>query len=111
MTGNWTPGPWSIHVMDSDGQPRFVLTGDWQFNQRSIGAGEALIASTMWHDSPNGGYPSAASNEEMLANANLIAAAPELFEVAQAMANFDGRNNNAALKEMARVAVNKALGK
>lgn len=47
-------------------------------------------------------------NEE--ANARLIAAAPELLEVVQAMATFNGRNNNTHLKEMARAAIAKATG-
>lgn len=35
----------------------------------------------------------------------------ELLEVVQAMATFDGRNNNAALKQMAQKAIAKAEGK
>jgi len=31
--------------------------------------------------------------------------APELLAVVKAMANFDGRNNNAGLKDMARLAI------
>ena len=41
---------------------------------------------------------------------HMIAAAPELLQVVECMAKFDGRNNNAALKEMARAAIAKALG-
>lgn len=40
--------------------------------------------------------------------ARLIASAPELLEVVQAMARFDGRNNNSFLKEMAKAAIAKA---
>lgn len=46
--------------------------------------------------------------EEAEANANLIAATPDLLEVVAAMANFDGRCNNSALKKMARDALAKA---
>lgn len=45
------------------------------------------------------------------ANARLIAAAPDLLEVVQAMANFDGRNNNKHLKDMAHTSIAKATGK
>jgi len=41
----------------------------------------------------------------------LILAAPELLEVVKAIASFDGRNNNAALKQMARDALAKAEGR
>lgn len=43
-------------------------------------------------------------------DAKLIAAAPELYEVAEAMARFDGRNNNHHLKSMAKAALAKARG-
>jgi hypothetical protein len=48
------------------------------------------------------------SEFEAKANAVLIAAAPDLLEVVHAMANFDGRNNNQALKNMAQAAIAKA---
>lgn len=44
-------------------------------------------------------------------NAALFSASPELLEVVTAMANFDGRNNNTHLKEMAKAALKKATSK
>lgn len=51
-----------------------------------------------------------ANGDDFEANAKLIAAAPDLLEVVRAMANFDGRNNNKHLKDMARAAIAKATG-
>ncbi len=49
-------------------------------------------------------------NKSDYSTAHLFVAAPDLLEVVQAMANFDGRNNNHHLKEMAKAAIAKATG-
>lgn len=48
--------------------------------------------------------------EQALATAHMFAASYALCEVVEAMASFDGRNNNAALKAMARAALALARG-
>lgn len=48
--------------------------------------------------------------EEFKERVVLAVAAPDLLEVVEAMANFDGRNNNSHLKEMARKLVKKIKG-
>jgi type VI protein secretion system component VasF len=88
-----TQGPWTGRTaLDSDGLTCKIVVED---------ASGANICEV----SPHGH-----SQMKGESNARLIAAAPDLLEVVQAMANFDGRNNNAALKEMARAAIAKATG-
>jgi hypothetical protein len=72
MSGH-TPGPWRV----TDDAPTII-----QCDYRSIGSsGGALIASAMGNDS-SGFY---VSESESLANARLIAAAPELLEALKAV--------------------------
>jgi len=67
----WTPGPWRV----SSESPRII-----QKDYRAIGSDAGfLIASTMGRD--NSGFY--ASEQEADANANLIAAAPELYDVCE----------------------------
>ena len=77
-----TPGPWSIHQYGI-GAPITVNEGlptervFWEF---SVGAGETLIGSVQGTTPIAGGYPRIDNRDEVEANANLIAAAPELLE-------------------------------
>lgn len=63
-------------------------------------------------DAPNHWYMHLKFNGELMDArqkeiAEQIAALPELLDVVRAMANFDGRNNNKHLKNMAREALAK----
>lgn len=85
-----TPGPW---VIDPGHSVVAVQTA----------SGENIAATTSdnyWQE----------FTEETLANARLIAAAPELLEFAESVATFDARNNMTHLKEMARELVARATG-
>lgn len=89
-TKKHTPGPWTYNPNNQDG----MLPHD---NVIVAADGTDIISPSEWVTIKD-------------ANAYLIAAAPELLAVVEAMANFDGRNNNAHLKEMALSAIAKATG-
>lgn len=84
----FTPGPWFI-------SKKFVVGPRDQEDGQSYGmiVGVADVYG-----------------ENRSADAHLIAAAPDLYEVVEAMARFDGRNNNHHLKNMAKAALAKARG-
>ena len=81
-----TPGPWKVSdkMMTDEMVCRHDTIGAWVHSCRHIeGAGKLLAAAQS--NEPigtgyNGGHPQVASRDEMLANARLIAAAPELLD-------------------------------
>ncbi len=87
-----TPGPW-VHD-DGDG-----------YSAHTIWAG----CSPSGHGAPGRMIADIAGDDQFTEpNARLIAAAPDLLEVAEALVSFDGRNNVNHLKDMARAAIAKA---
>lgn len=95
MSG-YTPGPW-IWTVDRSDQCETL---------RQSGTGEVVISSQA--DINDYGLSVNPWMDVSYEDARLIAAAPDLLEVVQAMARFDGRNNNSFLKEMAKAAIAKA---
>ncbi|KAB2792569.1 hypothetical protein F9K96_05350 [Brucella anthropi] len=95
----FTPGPWEWETPLGDDCYSIVQAGldahKWRF-----------IAHISVGKLEEGEFP----RRQCKANANLIAAAPDLYEVVDAMARFDGRNNNHHLKSMAKAAIAKARG-
>ena len=87
----WTPGPW---VIDPETRPAEIcsihgMPRDHRTNQQ----GWAYVRGAL-------GYW-AADEEEEMANANLIAAAPELYELAVLCIDWiDSAHNDAALPTM-----------
>ena len=81
----WTPGPWRVFEkmqtdsMPVDGTDKGI--GSWLHSCRQIASGErTLLGSVASDEGRKGGYPSVQSFDEMISNAHLIAAAPELYE-------------------------------
>lgn len=83
MNGGWTPGPWNIHAVMSTPEPRPCeeLGDDFMFADTYIARGDKLIGEVrMQRGGKDTGFPSVECEREMLANAHLIVAAPELFD-------------------------------
>lgn len=109
--GKWTPGPWRI-VIDDDGNP---LSG-----RPSVAASEELdCAIVHWDGFVQEYWRSARGDKEIHANANLIAAAPDMAEaLAEVGAPFlVGRGDYDALiaeferrQDIANAALKKAKG-
>ena len=114
VSGGFTPGPWEIHAMGANDTARFVDGEAWQYDQRNIGKGDVLIGTVDWNTACNGGYPAVGSRDEMLANASLIAAAPDLLEALERMLDeFDadefGAEGQMRTCAQARAAIVKAV--
>lgn len=79
-----TPGPWSIHPYSNENP--FVVSPEgkpsWAAMDIGIGSGETLIGLVQMCTSNDAGYPHVSIESECKANARLIAAAPELLDVA-----------------------------
>ena len=110
-----TPGPWKVSdkMMTDEMVCRHDTLGAWVHSCRHIeGAGKLL--ATAQSNEPigpvcNGGHPQVESRDEMLANARLIAAAPELLAALRMVMEHDGRLTGADW-ETIRAAVDKAEG-
>jgi hypothetical protein len=110
-----TPGPWKVSdkMMTDDMICRHDAIGAWLHSRRCIeGAGKLLAAAES--NEPietgyNGGHPQVESRDEMLANARLIAAAPELLDALRLVLAHDGALTGADW-ETIRAAVDKAEG-
>lgn len=92
-----TPGPWTAHTNNNTD---YIDIDDARR--------ERVTSVCLVETDENGDEYISQGDTEKKANARLIASAPDLLEVVEAMANFDGRNNNSHLKEMARAAIAKA---
>lgn len=94
-----TPGPWEL--------------GD-EYGAEIIGNGKivATTMNTMLATKKQQAFGVLGFDEldELKANAHLIAAAPELFEVAKALLGWDFRNNRTHFVDMAKAAIAKAEG-
>lgn len=80
MSPKHTPGPWTFHCY-GDPTPRAVVSNDTTFVTANycIGSGDKLLADIRYQ-SNSAGYPHVDSLAEFKANADLIAAAPDLLE-------------------------------
>jgi hypothetical protein len=110
-----TPGPWKVSdkMMTDDMICRHDAIGAWLHSRRCIEGAGKLLANAESNEpiGPvyNGGHPQVASRDEMLANARLIAAAPELLDALRLVLAHDGALTGADW-ETIRAAVDKAEG-
>ena len=110
-----TPGPWKVSdkMMTDEMVCRHDTIGAWVHSCRYIeGAGKLLAtasASAPIGTGFKGGHPQVESRDEMLANARLIAAAPELLAALRMVMEHDGRLTGADWDTI-RAAVDKAEG-
>ena len=83
-----TPGPWKVSdkMMTDEMVCRHETLGAWMHSCRYIEGAGKLLATTQSTEpigtGYNGGHPQVESRDEMLANARLIAAAPDLLALA-----------------------------
>ena len=114
-----TPGPWNIHPHYADPQVQAVdASPPWVFCQTYVAQGTKIIAQVTMQHGVEGGWPHVDSREEMLANARLIAAAPDLLEAIQeyfAVWANEGKKNGwckrvSAAREKVKAAIAKATG-
>jgi hypothetical protein len=109
----WTQGEWSIHWPMSDVQERLINTNpERAFICRDVYIGQEmrLIARVeMKRDVNRGhsGWPTVESTDEMLANTNLIVAAPKLYEALELVLN-DYRTDGCSDADCAVCAASKA---
>jgi len=110
-----TPGPWKVSdkMMTDEMVCRHETLGAWMHSCRYIEGAGKLLATTQSTEpigtGYNGGHPQVESRDEMLANARLIAAAPELLDALRMVIAHDGRLTGADW-ETIRAAVDKAEG-
>lgn len=95
--------PFEIHIEDVNGvevhtENRIAHSSHWKTLD------DVYSAKSWPHDERDNVITLIA---RQMADIRLRAAAPDLYEVVAAMAKFDGRNNNAALKRMAKDALAK----
>lgn len=78
---NFTAGPWNLHRMpESAGHcPADEVGPAFDYWVRDIAAGETIVAEARAYTSTGKGFPKVEKPEEMRANADLIASAPELY--------------------------------
>lgn len=113
---NHTPGPWQIHPAYREPE---ILTTETEphvsFCDTYISQGEKIVAQAQMLFGGNGGWPRVESRSEMLANAALIAAAPELLNTLEcawlALGGIVNRNERVqAAMEKCEAAIAKAKG-
>jgi hypothetical protein len=81
MRTNHTPGPWGIKFVFPE--PNFVESekfGNFYAHDATIVCGDKIIGSAGYMTTTNFGWPRVDNYDEFLANANLMAAAPELLQ-------------------------------
>ena len=84
-THTHTLGPWCIHRAYANAQTLAVTNDNgesWDFTHTYIGQGETIICEVQ-HQSKASGWPHVHDVDEMWANARLIAAAPDLLQIAK----------------------------
>lgn len=107
-----TPGPWSFH--GHMGGPHVTNCEHFDAHTVYIGAGDVLLADVcaykFHHPERNNGFPRVDDFDINLANANLIAAAPDLLDCCvRALAAWTGEGPAIDLDSL-RAAIAKATG-
>lgn len=81
MSGQHTPGPFSVHTYSDVQATRPITTDDgrtWLAGGITIGSGDKMIAEVSWR-SESSGYPAVDNEAEMRANAALFIASADLL--------------------------------
>lgn len=110
-----TPGPWKVSdkMMSDDMVCRHDALGAWVHSRRYIEGAGKLLANAESNEpigtDCSGGHPQVESRDEMLANARLIAAAPELLDALRLVLAHDGALTGADWTAI-RAAIAKAEG-
>jgi hypothetical protein len=111
-----TPGPWRIHEATESPQIGVVANlGEkpWTYASAWVSRGNKIIAETTMQCGAVGGFPRVQVYEEMMSNARLIAAAPELLAACEALLRLYGPDGDFASNatktyDAARAAIAKA---
>jgi hypothetical protein len=89
-----TLGPWWTQASTANGEPEIVVNRPWSAG----GASVCVVESSRRHD-------------VLLADARLIAAAPELLEALETLANEEWRDDSDPILENARTKARAAIAK
>ena len=112
-----TPGPWMFHPDYKNNECTIVRPEDggkpWISRDVAIASGEKTVAhANFW--TAEGGFPRVDNEAEMLVNARLIAAAPELLDVLETLTGFaepDGHLPDNIYVRKAVAAANEVISK
>ena len=112
-----TPGPWGLVEHASEGEAEILIRRRWDadFKPGSIGSGTygSCLGAHIADIKHQGSDAPVVTREQAMANANLIAAAPELYEALVALEALTDNGNESLhpIRKRARAALAKARGR
>lgn len=108
----WTPGPWKVGGYSMAGESKHFRHNDGDFIVAPVEGDEELgpVARIHFKGKAKRGEAYKTDDPIGLANANLISAAPELYEALNALIQTDGEVYSISLRGRANAALAKARG-